>query len=87
MIPSRAAREEVERLTEAEATAFINNDKETIKTQLDRLTFVPRPAAAVAPVVPNHLTERLRLAAELDEARRNLDEEVAERAAADFGLL
>ena len=46
-IPTRAGREAVELLTEAEATAFINNDKETIETELNRLTFVPlapRPA-------------------------------------------
>ena len=35
-IPTREGRERVERLTEAEATAFINNDKETIKTELNR---------------------------------------------------
>ena len=82
-IPTRAGREAVELLTEAEATAFINRDKETIKTELNRLTFVPlAPRPAEAPV-PNHLAERLRLATELDEARRKLDEQVAERAAAD----
>ena len=84
-IPTRAGREAVERLTEAEATAFINRDKETIKTELDAMTFVPlAPRPAEAPAGPNHLAERLRLAAELDEARRNLEEQVAERAAADL---
>ena len=39
-IPTRAGREAVERLTEAEATAFINRDKETIKTELDQLTLM-----------------------------------------------
>ena len=83
-IPTRAGREAVERLTEAEATTFINNDKETIKTELDRLTFVPlAPRPAEAPAGPNHLAERLKLAADLDEARRNLEEQVAERAVAD----
>ena len=83
-IPTRAGREAVERLTEAEATAFINRDKETIKTEPNRLTFVPlAPRPADAPAGPNHLAERLRLATELDEARRKLDEQVAERAAAD----
>ena len=83
-IPTRAGREAVELLTEAEATAFINRDKETIKTELDQLTFVPlAPRPADAPAGPNHLAERLRLATELDEARRKLDEQVAERAAAD----
>ena len=82
-IPTRAGREAVELLTEAEATAFINRDKETIKTELDQLTFVPGPRPADAPAGPNHLAERLRLATELDEARRKLDEQVAERAAAD----
>ena len=50
-IPTRAGRLAVERLTEDEATTFINNDKETIKTELNRLTFVPlapRPADAPA---------------------------------------
>ena len=56
----------------------------TIKTELDQLTFVPlAPRPADAPAGPNHLAERLRLATELDEARRKLDEQVAERAAAD----
>ena len=83
-IPTRAGREAVERLTEAEATTFINNDKETIKTELNRLTFVPlAPRPAEAPAGPNHLAERLKLAADLDEARRNLDEQVASRASAD----
>ena len=83
-IPTRAGREAVERLTEAEATTFINNDKETIKTELNRLTFVPlAPRPAEAPAGPNHLAERLKLAADLDEARRNLEEQVAERAVAD----
>ena len=78
-IPTRAGREAVERLTEAEATAFINRDKETIKTELDAMTFVPlAPRPAEAPAGPNHLAERLRLAAELDEARSNLEEQVAE---------
>ena len=83
-IPTRAGREAVERLTEDEATTFINNDKETIKTELNRLTFVPlAPRPAEAPAGPNHLAERLKLAADLDEARRNLEEQVAERAVAD----
>jgi hypothetical protein len=81
---SRGQREVVETSTDGEARIIINSP-EDLQAGLNRLTFEPVRRSSPDPpeVGPDVFAVALQHTAERDEARRNLDEQVAARAAAD----